>query len=88
MEELVEVFTTGEGDKVRIGNHGEASNDTPAMVPPAVATQLEREMKGEEPDPKLVGHIGRPSHNRFRIVRPGHKGHDVVKKALAAPKGE
>jgi hypothetical protein len=67
--ETARVFTTVHGDVVRIGTYGEATNDTPAVVPEAVAAELEAEMKGDPVNPKVTGHVGRPTHSRFRIER-------------------
>lgn len=82
---MARVFTTAEGEKARIGHYGEASNETPCLVPEEVARQLEAEMKGEEPNPKITGHIGRPSNARFRIERD-EKTHE--KKAPGAAQKE
>lgn len=68
---MVRVYTTHPGDVVRIGNYGEASNDTPAEVPESVAAELEAGMAGDPTDVTKVGHVGRPSHDRFRIERDG-----------------
>jgi hypothetical protein len=65
------VYTTVPGDVVRIGNYGEATNDSPAVVPEKVAKELEAGMKGDPVNPKVTGHVGRPAHSRFRIERGG-----------------
>lgn len=63
------IYTTHPGDVVRIGNYGEAANDTPAEVPESVAVELEAGMAGDPTDATKVGHTGRPSHDRFRVDR-------------------
>jgi hypothetical protein len=42
----VKVFTTVPGLVLAIGDHGVATNTTPAIVPEAVAAQLENEIRG------------------------------------------
>jgi hypothetical protein len=66
---MARVFTTAPGDACRIGNFGEATNDSPAVVPEEVAAELEAAMKGDPVNPEITGYTGRPSHSRFRIER-------------------
>lgn len=80
---MARVFTTVPGDKVWIGGHGEATSETPAIVPDAVADELEAEMKGEPADPAIPGHRGRPAYQRFRIERD-----DPEAPRRRAPKGK
>lgn len=64
----VKVFTTAKGAVVRIDNYGEATNDTPCLVPEEVAQELEAYMAGEAPDLEK-GIVGRAPSSEYRIER-------------------
>lgn len=67
---MAKVFltSTAKGAKVRIGNHGEATFETPCEVPEEVAQELEAWMAGEKADPEN-GIRGREPSSEYRIVR-------------------
>jgi hypothetical protein len=59
---MARIFTTVPGSVQRIGNYGEASNDSPAMVPASVAGEfsgVEGFRVELDPDEKPKGHKAR-----------------------------
>lgn len=71
---MAKVFTTIPGLTVRIGNHGMASNDEPAIVPPEVAAELEA-----DPALRIEMDAGEPKRLSASALKRAQKGLDKVK---------